>query len=198
VNRIVRRAVLAYSVRNRRRKADRLARLIVERGVRTVAVVGAVGSGQERNESIVETAVAARARLAAALDVMMVDTPWPYVVGDGRALPWRDGAVDLVVANAVIEHVGDRADQERFVAEQDRVARCVVITTPNRWFPVESHTSTLLLHWLPGWRAKRAEFTRLLSRTEFRALLPPDASVSGRLWSPTFTAVWGRTADRAG
>ena len=54
-------------------------------------------------------------------------------------------------------------DQARFIKELHRVARRVVcLTTPNRWFPVEVHTSVPLLHWLPP-RAYRAvlAFTRL-------------------------------------
>jgi hypothetical protein len=190
VSGLVRQAVLAYSVRNRRRKAGMIRRFADQHDVRTVAVVGAIGSASQRNESIVEGEVASHARLVAALDIMVADVPWPYVVGDGRALPWRDRGVDLVIANAVIEHVGDESDQRTFMAEHERVATCFVVTTPNRWFPIESHTSAILRHWSPRWRATRSEFTRLLSRREFRELLPAGAVVVGRPWSPTFVAFW--------
>jgi hypothetical protein len=100
--------------------------------------------------------------------------------------------VDFALANAIIEHVGDEEDQRQFVAEHNRVARCWVITTPNRWFPIESHTSTLLFHWLPSWRRSRSEFTRLLSLREFRSLVPEGAIVVGRWWSPTFSAYFDR------
>lgn len=72
-----------------------------------------------------------------------------YVQGDGCELPFADGAFDLVFSNAVIEHVGDRARQQRFVAEALRVARGVFLTTPNRCFPLELHTRLPLVHWLP-------------------------------------------------
>jgi hypothetical protein len=192
---LVRRAVLAYSVRNRRRKAQLISRFVRAQAVRTVAIVG-VGGGREPNEAIVEAAVATEASIVAALDIRKASVPWPYVVGDGRALPWRDGAVDLVVANAVIEHVGDEGDQRTFLAEHGRVASSWVITTPNRWFPIESHTSTVVRHWSPRWRAGRREFTRLLSSREFRELLPADAIVIGRPWSPTFTALWSSRPAR--
>ena len=92
-------------------------------------------------------------------------------------------------SNAVIEHVGDEADQRSFVAEHERVGARWVMTTPNRWCPIESHTGALFRHWSSGWRrAHVAEFTRLLSRAEFADLLPDRATLRGTWWSPTFMA----------
>jgi SAM-dependent methyltransferase len=104
-----------------------------------------------------------------------------FVVADGRRLPFADGEFDLGVSNAVVEHVGDAADQRAFVHELCRVARRVFVSTPNRWFPIEVHTLIPLVHWLPRARAEAAfrvlgheEATsiRLLGRREFRALFP--------------------------
>ena len=72
-----------------------------------------------------------------------------YVRGDALDLPFEDGAFDVVFSNAVIEHVGGREAQRRFVEETLRVARRAFVTTPNRWFPVEVHTRLPLVHWLP-------------------------------------------------
>jgi hypothetical protein len=72
-----------------------------------------------------------------------------WVAGDGRVLPFRDGAFDVVFSNSVIEHVGDRESQQRFAREAMRVGRVYWVQTPNRWFPVEQHLLTPLLHWLP-------------------------------------------------
>lgn len=106
-----------------------------------------------------------------------------FVPADGRSLPFEDRSFDLVHASAVIEHVGTREGQARFLAELWRVARIgLVVTTPNRWFPVELHTSLPLLHWLPAptyrWFLRRiglgfyAEETNLnlLSRRDLLAL----------------------------
>lgn len=84
-----------------------------------------------------------------------------WVAGDGRALPFRDGAFDLVFSNSVIEHVGDAASQRRFAGEVARVGRAYWVQTPNRWFPVEQHLLTPLVHWLPrAWqRAVVPRFT---------------------------------------
>jgi len=73
----------------------------------------------------------------------------PYVQGDACALPFEDGAFDIVFSNAVIEHVGGRDRQRQLVTEAIRVGRRVFITTPNRRFPVEVHTRLPLVHWLP-------------------------------------------------
>lgn len=75
--------------------------------------------------------------------------------GDARALPLKTGAVDFVYSHAVIEHVGSRTNQAKFLSEALRVARKgVLITTPNRRHPIETHTGLPFLHYLPAaiWR----------------------------------------------
>ena len=191
MNPILRRAVIAFSVRNRRRKAAAIASFMSDNHVSDVVFVGC-GHNSNPNERIVEDTVAEHAKVLTACDVVEgpSDPPWPYQIADGRDLPFEDGWTDMILANAVIEHVGGLADQLRFVQEQTRVARTWVITTPNRWFPVESHTAVIGKHWSRRWRASHDEFTRLLSRSEFRDLLPDDAVVVGRPWSATFTAYY--------
>ena len=71
------------------------------------------------------------------------------IEADGRDLPFADRSFDVVHSNAVVEHVGSREEQRRFVSELVRVANAGFITTPNRWFPIESHVRLPLLHWLP-------------------------------------------------
>jgi SAM-dependent methyltransferase len=73
----------------------------------------------------------------------------PWVAADGRQLPFRDSAFDVVFSNSVIEHVGDAASQERFAREVARVGRAYWVQTPNRWFPIEQHLLTPFVHWLP-------------------------------------------------
>ena len=88
---------------------------------------------------------------------------------------------DVVFSNAVLEHVGARERQRRFVGEALRVGRSVFITTPNRRFPVEVHTRLPLVHWLPDrlsrpvYRAAGKGFAtdvHLLTRRSFEALFP--------------------------
>lgn len=80
-----------------------------------------------------------------------------FVQADALALPFEDKAFDLGVSFAVIEHLGGRQRQAQFVRELSRVCRAFFITTPNRWYPIEFHTVTPFLHWLPP-----ATFRRLL------------------------------------
>jgi SAM-dependent methyltransferase len=109
-----------------------------------------------------------------------------YVRGDALALPFEDGAFDVVFSNAVIEHVGGRGEQERFVHEALRVGRRVFVTTPNRWFPVEVHTRLPLVHWLPDAVAHRAydlarkpwaKENHLLGPGDLERLFPDDARI---------------------
>ena len=105
----------------------------------------------------------------------------PYVQGDACALPFEDGAFDIVFSNAVIEHVGGGERQRQFVSEAIRVGRRVFITTPNRRFPVEVHTRLPLVHWLPDAISRRAYAATgkgigseldLLTRRSFAQLFP--------------------------
>ncbi len=75
---------------------------------------------------------------------------FPWVAGDGCALPFRDQSFDLVFSNSVIEHVGDASRQVAFARETMRVGTSYYVQTPNRGFPVEQHLFLPLVHWLPS------------------------------------------------
>ena len=109
-----------------------------------------------------------------------------YVRGDALQLPFEDGAFDIVFSNAVIEHVGPREAQQRFVSELLRVAPRAFVTTPNRWFPVEVHTRLPLVHWLPERAAHGvydlvgmpwAKENHLLGPGDLEELFPPPARI---------------------
>ncbi len=100
-----------------------------------------------------------------------------FVRGDGRSLPFPDDAFDVVHSNAVLEHVGDREQQGRFISELVRVSRRkVFLTTPNRWYPIEFHSVLPLVHWLPP-----AAFRKFLSAIGHRELsLEENLNLLGR------------------
>lgn len=102
----------------------------------------------------------------------------------GKGLPFEDRSFDVVFCNAVVEHVGDRRRQREFLAEALRVGKAAFVSTPNRWYPIETHTVFPLVHYLPP-RAfrfvlrktgfdffSREENLNLLDRKSLRALLP--------------------------
>ena len=106
------------------------------------------------------------------------------VTAVGTELPFEDDAFELAFSNAVVEHVGSREEQRRFVAELCRVAPRVFLSTPNRWFPVETHTLVPFVHWLPrrtadrvfcALRRKEWEGIELLTCSELLGLFPPGA-----------------------
>ena len=70
-----------------------------------------------------------------------------FVQYPGDIFPFKDKQFDWVFSNAVIEHVGSEEDQVLFINEIVRVSKQAFITTPNKLFPVESHTDLLFLHW---------------------------------------------------
>jgi hypothetical protein len=86
------------------------------------------------------------------------------VRADGRALPFPDDSFDIGFSNAVVEHLPDLESQRAFVGELCRVSRRVFLTTPNRRFPLDTHTLVPLAHWLPDER--RDAVYRRLGRDE--------------------------------
>jgi hypothetical protein len=73
----------------------------------------------------------------------------PYVLGDGRRLPFRNHSIDLAFSNSAIEHVGSFESQAQFAAEMLRVGKQLYCQTPCRLFPIDPHLSAFFLHWLP-------------------------------------------------
>jgi len=124
-------------------------------------------------------------------------TPEPrfdWVIADGRNLPFRDGAFDVTFSNSVVEHIPGLENRRAYAREAARVGLGYYVQTPYRWFPVEPHLMTPLIHFLPRtWQrlllrnftvwgvlerptpAGCADFLRdidLLTTPELRALFP--------------------------
>ncbi|QKT04916.1 class I SAM-dependent methyltransferase [Ectothiorhodospiraceae bacterium 2226] len=128
-----------------------------------------------------------------------------FVTYSGGRFPFPDGAFDWVFSNAVIEHVGDFEAQRTFLEEMMRVGKNVFFTTPNRWFPIETHTGVPFLHWITplfdrwyAWRRgrPRAQDLNLLDSRALGTLLEAGGAAEfslhrGRLlgFTMTFTVI---------
>ncbi|MDQ2821698.1 MAG: class I SAM-dependent methyltransferase [Pseudomonadota bacterium] len=85
-----------------------------------------------------------------------------WLVGSIAAIPLNDREIDAVYCVEVIEHTGV---EDAYVAELCRISNDVlVITTPNKVFPIIKHDTVLpFCHWLPlrardiyaGWFGRR-------------------------------------------
>lgn len=132
------------------------------------------------------------------------DSRFTFVQADGCDLRGiGTGAFHLAHSNSVIEHVGDLDRMARFTRELQRVAQYYYVQTPDFWCPLEPHFMTPFFHWLPRalrvslvrrmalghWRRAHdqadaeaiVDSARLLSRREFRALLPGAEIVRERV-----------------
>jgi SAM-dependent methyltransferase len=196
----------------------RMARFVAELGITHATRVLDIGGTPDNWRLVAQPPRVTLLNMPRAGAEMATAAVW--VAGDGCSLPFRDGAFDVVFSNSVIEHVGDRDRQRRFAREVARVGRAYWVETPNRWFPVEQHLLTPLLHWLPrGWQralmprlnlwrwlvrvsADRRDFylehyqrdVRLLGPGEMRALFPDGRVVRERFlgWTKSLIAVRAR------
>jgi hypothetical protein len=87
--------------------------------------------------------------------VNLTAEPCPYenvssVAGDATRLSdFAAKSFDVAFSNSVIEHVGDRKDQQAMASEVRRVATAHWIQSPNFWFPLEPHFLVPGWQWLP-------------------------------------------------
>jgi SAM-dependent methyltransferase len=200
-----------FARRARRQRRDLFRRLVAPRPAERILDVGSGETGL--------------AGLEPSLDVTGTDRvdrpeyPGPFVRADGRRLPFGDGEFDVAYSNSVIEHVVEPSDRRALAEELRRVGGRYFVQTPNRWFPVEQHLLTPIVHWLPrSWqRAVVPRFTvwsaftpatpdrrrfylehylsdvRLLAEGELRRLFPGARIIRERFcgWTKSLIAVSG-------
>jgi SAM-dependent methyltransferase len=134
-----------------------------------------------------------------------------FVEYPGGQFPFRDKEFDWVFSNAVIEHVGDDDAQLYFLNEMLRVGKSVFFTTPNKFFPVETHTDVLFLHYnndlFHRWCRQRHPWVSkydpyLFSYSRLEKMLNHSRAARYRIypnrllgWTMTFTTVCSENAD---
>ena len=73
-----------------------------------------------------------------------------FIIGDATKINFQNNSFDIVHSNATIEHVGSYQNQISLIKETFRVSKkYVFIQTPNRFYPIDFHTTLPLIHWLP-------------------------------------------------
>jgi hypothetical protein len=192
----------------RRRMFDTFLRVSGVAAEDTILDVGATSDQSYSHSNYLEVWYPHKHRITAVGidDASFLEVAYPgvrFLVADGRDLPFPDGAFDHVHSSAVLEHVGSRTNQARFLRELWRVAACsLFVTTPNRAFPIEFHTVLPLVHWLPpayfraflrrsgrGFFADEANLN-LLTRGDLRATAV-SAGILGAVVKSVKLAGWG-------
>ncbi|MFH0953378.1 MAG: methyltransferase domain-containing protein [Verrucomicrobiota bacterium] len=175
------------SARNRRKKWDLFLKTVRPTPATRVLDVGYTGQEHVETDNFLEKHYPYPSQVTALGidDAAVFRERYPactVVQYDGKQFPFDAGAFDVCWCNAVLEHVGGWEEQRRFLQEIHRVSRVALITTPNRFFPVEVHTRVPLLHLLPkrvfdgilvrlgkGWAT--GNYMHLLSESEIKRLL---------------------------
>ena len=156
-----------FDVESRRNKARKIITLIERRRLLVDGVVLEIGTGT----GVISAELARAAGPAgAAVSIDTMDTRvdkegYEFRVTSGVTLPFEDASFDVVVSNHVVEHVGDRADQQVHLDEIRRVLRpggIGYLATPTRWALIEPHFKVPLLSWPP--RTMRDRYLRLTGR----------------------------------
>ena len=121
-----------------------------------------------------------------------------FVQYSGTDFPFENNQFDWVFSNAVIEHVGCTQRQIKFVNEMSRVGKNVFFTTPNKYFPIESHTQVVFLHWndqyFYKWLKKNKPHRsrnnlNLLSKPKLREILKQSHATNYQIRSNLFGAL---------
>jgi hypothetical protein len=217
-----RRTLKALSHKSRKKKFDLFLSLFNPRPDDKVLDIGASGEvfllyTFENIYPFLEQIVAGGNDLREVLSARRYYPKAQYVAFDGCSLPFPDKSFDIVFSNAVIEHVLGNGRQEKFAQEVMRTGKGWFITTPNFWYPFESHYHLPLIQFMP--RELRREYNRLLgthiprgqvqelgllSARELRRLFPTSKILKVRVtfWPETLVAYHlgetrtiGRTSD---
>lgn len=120
---VTRNRELRLPLTNRARKVRTITAFMERYELGSVLLVGVSDQNRSKFENLVERGIARHAESVMWSGLAETSSYHPYTQANALTLPFEDNAFDIVVSNAVIEHVGDEAAQRRFVAEHARVGR---------------------------------------------------------------------------
>lgn len=187
----LRRVTTQFALRARRRMYHSFMESLTPSAETTIVDIGVTPDQSTEDSNFLEKWYTYPGRITATSieDASYLESIHPglkFVQTSGDHLPFADRQFDIAFSSAVIEHVGDRAKQRRFIQELLRVSKRFFITTPDRRFPVELHTFLPLVHWLPQENHQRVlralgmtswaktENLNLLDEHELRDLFPTE------------------------
>jgi hypothetical protein len=88
-----------------------------------------------------------------------------FINSEIQAIPLASNDADIFVSIETLEHIGRNNIITALSRIKDIAAKGVIITTPNKLFPVVAHDTCLpFIHWLPT--KKRRRYARLFGREE--------------------------------
>jgi len=178
-----------HGIKQRLRKYERFISVIKPTPEDAILDIGATDKEVFEYQNLLETKYPYPQKITALVveDLSKFKEKYPEVKTakyDGKKFPFEDNSFDIAFSNAVLEHVGNLEEQAFFLSEVARVCKCGMITTPNRYFPIETHTHVLFGGYLPRrffyallrifkgheHEPGKTQFDsiRLLSRREFR------------------------------
>ena len=95
--------------------------------------------------------------------ILDIDDKIKFLVAPIHAIPLSRDYADFFVSIETLEHVGKDQIQGSLQRIKDIASQGVLITTPNKYFPVIAHDSQLpFAHWLP--KDARTQYSKLFGR----------------------------------
>jgi SAM-dependent methyltransferase len=163
-----------------------------------------IGGTTEGFESI---GISCRA-MAVNIEVRKMMEGWNLIIADGRLLPFKDKSVDIIMSNALLEHVNE--GREKLVREIKRVSKGnYFISVPYLYSPFEPHYLIPLFQFVPesvkrfllfrvgltiGWMSKENYHEiKLFKKSQLRELFPEAKTCFLRAFGiPVCLVAWSK------
>lgn len=152
---MIRQAHASLDVLSRRKKAEKIARLLqLDKFSQPICLLEiGCGSGVIAHYFAAHPVFTCHVTAVDLLDLRVEKDSYHFEVVQGSQLPFDDASFDVVISNHVIEHVGNSAQQLTHLSEIRRVMKppgSGYLAVPNRWMVTEPHYQLPFLSWLPA------------------------------------------------